>query len=216
MDVTMASLGWNCDPASLGIEFGLRPSRADGYGTGPFDLKMSSYAGLCTCLAEDFGRFFDLEVQAGEVVNATYGFIFNHESPNRYDLLGGGIQWPTPGHFVANDFEYFRRRYKARIKNFRRVVGGELPVIFVQQRRWQNPTDLDRVVRDAWPRLTYRIISIASFDDDNEVDFLNVLGLALPAPQTLPTQTGNCHVYLDATLGAFGHLSDRVRTELGG
>ena len=69
MDVTMASLGWNCDPASLGIEFGLRPSRADGYGTGPFDLKMSSYAGLCTCLAEDFGRFFDLEVQAGEVVN---------------------------------------------------------------------------------------------------------------------------------------------------
>lgn len=113
MDVTMASLGWNCDPASLGIEFGLRPSRADGYGTGPFDLKMSSYAGLCTCLAEDFGRFFDLEVQAGEVVNATYGFIFNHESPNRYDLLGGGIQWPTPGHFVANDFEYFRRRYKA-------------------------------------------------------------------------------------------------------
>jgi hypothetical protein len=96
------------------------------------------------------------------------------------------------------------------------MVSGELPVIFVQQRRWQDPTDLDRVIRDAWPRLTYRIISIASFDDDNEVDFLNVLGLALPAPQRLPTQTGNCHVYLDATLDAFGRLSDRVRTELGG
>jgi hypothetical protein len=212
----MLSLGWNCDPATFGVEYGLRPSRADGYGTGPFDLMMSSNGGLCACLAEDFDRFFDLEVRDGEVVNSTYGFIFNHESPNRFDLLGGDVKWPTPNHFVDNDFKYFRGRYEARIRNFRSVVSGGLPVVFVQKRKWHDPTEVDRVIGEAWPGLTYRIVSIANVDDENEVDFMNVLGLAPPVPRTLPTRTGNCHVYLDPTLDAFPHLLDVVRTELGG
>jgi hypothetical protein len=216
MDVAMLSLGWNCDPASIGLEYGLRPSRADGYGTGPFDLMMSSSAGLCACLAEDFERFFDLEVRDGEVVNARYGFVFNHESPNRFELLGGDVKWPTPDHFVDNDFEYFRRRYEARVRNFRSVVGGELPVVFVHQRKWYDPTELDQVIGEAWPGLTYRIVSIANFDDVNEVDFLTALGLSLPVPQTLPNRTGNCHVYLDPTLDALPHLLDIVRSELEG
>jgi hypothetical protein len=130
--------------------------------------------------------------------------------------LGGDVKWPTPNHFVDNDFKYFRGRYEARIRNFRSVVSGGLPVVFVQKRKWHDPTEVDRVIGEAWPGLTYRIVSIANVDDENEVDFMNVLGLAPPVPRTLPTRTGNCHVYLDPTLDAFPHLLDVVRTELGG
>ena len=44
------SLGWDCQPAIIGLKKGLRPSKEDGYKSCPFDMMLSNYPGLIECL----------------------------------------------------------------------------------------------------------------------------------------------------------------------
>jgi hypothetical protein len=126
------SLGFNCNPAMIGVTNGLRKTKAQGYKTCPFDEMWSNFSGLLQCLNEDFLNFCNPDylnvastIHGPMIYNSKYKFIFNHESPGHADLYisqnwEGGIN-----HFVDNNFEKFIARYNRRIESFRNYLLDE-------------------------------------------------------------------------------------------
>ena len=145
------SVGWNCESAVQAVARGLRPRRADGYRTCPFDQMVSNHDGVAACIRDgleslydprhlrlvraDPSRryFFDSESGEGDllIVHAKYGFIFNHESPGHANLhLRQG--WPGGvDHFVADGYREFVARYARRVANLRAYLEGGSVVTFV-------------------------------------------------------------------------------------
>jgi hypothetical protein len=123
------SLGFNCNPATIGVDNGLRKTKAHGYNTCPFDEMWSNFPGLLKCLNEDFLDFCNPDYlsvisvcNSPFIYNSKYKFIFNHESPGHADLYisqkwEGGIN-----HFTDNNFERFIIRYNKRIESFRNYL----------------------------------------------------------------------------------------------
>lgn len=152
---TGISVGWNCLPASRGIDVGLRERRCNGYRTCPFDMCVSTYEGMLRCLSEDFCYLTDPAhlsvitapfsvggIKADEplICNTRYAFIFNHESPGHAQLYLHQ-RWPGgPNHFVANSFAEFRSRYDRRIENFRSYVRAESSTVYLLT---SHPDDID-------------------------------------------------------------------------
>ena len=145
--VPSVSLGYNCWSASCGVFSGLRGRKRDGnYRTCPFDLILCSHEGVARCLEDGIERMFDTDLlrlvrapggrdpktgnlrscvnpntEDGSIalVNAKYGFVFSHESPDSLHLpenenWAGGVL-----HFVDDGYREFVARYRARCENLR-------------------------------------------------------------------------------------------------
>ena len=180
------SLGWNCSSASMGVDMGLRQTRAQGYRTCPFDEMNSNYAGVVECIRDDFKYFCDpmyLVLRAfppdhiyypGEtlIYNTRYNFIFNHESPGHANLYvtqawSGGIN-----HYVDNTFERFIERYTRRIENFRNYLAGLESVSFLITTSNTDFTDLHSVLNG---KCTYEIIKFEVKDIKKYTDHLDII-----------------------------------------
>jgi hypothetical protein len=123
------SLGYNCYPASNGVQLGIRKTKNNGYNTCPFDEMWTNFPGLLQCLNDNFYYFCDptylsvtSTIHGPMIYNSKYKFVFNHESPGHADLYisqkwEGGIN-----HFVDNNFEKFIARYNQRIESFRNYL----------------------------------------------------------------------------------------------
>lgn len=129
---TGISLGFNCNSAVRGVEWGLRQRRKDGYKTCPFDACVTNLKGVIQCLRDDFKFFTNpayLQVIQGFqgpeklIYNSYYKFFFNHESPGHANLY---ISEKWPGgkeHFINDNFKKFIKRYNERISSFREYIG---------------------------------------------------------------------------------------------
>lgn len=191
MKIEGISLGWNCSPAQDGIELGLRKIKEQGYQTGPFDMMVSNYIGLCQCIEDDFKYFCDtdyLELRKGPkaslhfpnqndeefwIYNTRYNFIFNHEAPghgNLYLAEGwvGGIN-----HFVENNFENFVARYNRRIDNFRRYLNESDYINFIMNRYNSIPYEIVDIIKVKYPNLKFKVNTIVNFGSLNTVNLLN-------------------------------------------
>ena len=96
----MISLGFNCYSAQIGVDLGLRFRKSEGYNTGPFDLMFTFYESLCEIIKNDFEDFYNpelLKLIDGEgdqrIIHTKYNCIFNHESPDHFNILGSGEGW---------------------------------------------------------------------------------------------------------------------------
>jgi hypothetical protein len=142
------SLGWNCDPAVMTTELGMRNKKIDGYMTCPFDLMISNYEGLCECIRDNFKYFVDtnyLTLRDDQwIVNTKYNFIFNHEASI---------------YFSENNFAKFIERYSRRITNFNNYI-RQNNIIFVHQRYNSLSLELDEILHEAYPELKYKIACI--------------------------------------------------------
>lgn len=115
----LISLGVDCLSRTLPTRWGLKPPKARGERTHPFDLAVHPYEAVCQLLETDFAGYLDPADLAlsgrGYVVHKTMKIHFNHEVGEDY---------------AANDFEKFIATYEKRIANFREDVSNH-PVLFV-------------------------------------------------------------------------------------
>ena len=164
------SLGWNCEPAQMGVNSRLRKRKIDGYKTCPFDMCITNYDGIVKCIKDDFKYFVDPlylkcipadfsigAIRKGEhlIQNTHYNFIFNHESPDHHDIWK--IQEWSGGknHFIDNDFEKFIERQDKRIANFRSYLEGTKKIIFMISGPNLDLTELIEVIETKYPNLVY-------------------------------------------------------------
>ena len=178
------SIGWRCDAAVLGVEFGLRDTKQKGYLTCPFDICVSNYIGVCKCIGDDFKYFCDPQYLVLKkeprlnhilcsrqtedqyfIYNTYYNFAFNHESPGHGNLYltenwAGGIN-----HFVNNNFEKFIERYNNRINNFRSYLNSGLHVNFLLLRYNSLPYEFENIIIKKYPNLKFNIYVYVSLSN---------------------------------------------------
>ena len=175
MDVAI-SLGWDCGPASFGVNNNLRKTKKNGYMTCPFDLMNTNYNGVIECFKDDFKYLCDLKYielktvkkscqflnyKKGDkiIVNTKYNFIFNHESPNHGDLHLHE-NWPNGSyHFCLNNFEEFINRYNKRIQNLRNYLNSNNRIIFINSKINNNSescSELINIIKEKYPKLVFR------------------------------------------------------------
>jgi hypothetical protein len=171
---TAISLGNECGSAQYGVTHKLRPTREDGYKTCPFDLMVTNVDGIIECLNTDFRDFCNPnflkvkqrpEVPDHIILHEKYKFEFNHESPYHADLHVHQ-NWPTPFHFVNDNFKYFIERYEKRVSNFRFYCESGYYVTFILQ-AFSGPSFSDELmnrlhaaIKNRYPNLKYKIINI--------------------------------------------------------
>jgi hypothetical protein len=178
------SLGWNCSAAQDGLLMGLRSDKKNGYKTGPFDMMISNYIGVCKCIEDDFKYFCDpnylvlkdapnmtshIPNQKTDelwIYNTYYNFAFNHESPYHGNLYLNEM-WSSPNHFVENNFERFIERYERRINNFRDYLMSDYFINFIVVRYNSAPIELRDIIRQKYPNLNFNISWISSLNNNN-------------------------------------------------
>jgi hypothetical protein len=166
------SLGWDCDPAIISVNHGIRPRKNAGYKTCPFDLMVSNYEGMCQCIIDDFKCFSDIDyliLKDNFIINTKYNFIFNHESPGNKDI---SHTWSTINFFVENNYKNFIIRYEERINNFRNYIKDN-NIFFIHKRYNRLSIELDKIIHSKYPELNYKIICITNGDKKIELGSLN-------------------------------------------
>ena len=166
--MTIISLGWNCDPAIMCTQMKLKLTKEKGYLTCPFDLMVTNYKGICECIRDKFKYLTDINylvIDNNAIYHTKYKFIFNHESPNHFDILKHE-NWSSPNHFVDNNFEKFIDRYNKRIANFNKYI-SENYVIFVHQRYNSISPELDNAIHETYPQLKYRILCVTKSETEH-------------------------------------------------
>lgn len=137
------SLGRNCNPR-IYITRILGISKNKGYLTCPFDLCQTSFDSLYACLETDFKHFFDnLSLINGpnakgdrskcgmgnKNITNHYKIVFNHEGSTHSHMFKEGTNDDL--YYIRNNFEQFRKRYEARINNFKYYMENSKKVTFV-------------------------------------------------------------------------------------
>lgn len=121
----ITSLGCNCIPRTILTRQKIKPRKADGELSCPFDLVVHEAKRVTHYLKTDFANYFD------DLYYHTY-------KRNWFDFRGKGI-WSKPDgtHFFhdkdckQNDKEKLIQRVSQRIENLRAILKNERPIIFV-------------------------------------------------------------------------------------
>jgi hypothetical protein len=126
------SLGYNCGPR-IYMKTDLHINMATGYLTCPFDLCITKFDALYNCIETDFKYFFDelklipggnadgdrsLCGPGGMNITNYYNIIFNHEGSTHSHLFK--TETNNDLFYIQNDYEEFKKRYTARITNFKK------------------------------------------------------------------------------------------------
>ena len=127
------SCGWECTPRAYIKTIGF--SKESGYLSCPFDLCITTWDAFKKCLETDFEFFYDnLHLEdlkdignyplpgnsnTYDIFNV-YGMRFNHESPSHCHMFRDGQN--DTEFYIRNDFLELKKRYNARISNFRKYM----------------------------------------------------------------------------------------------
>ena len=185
--MAIISLGFNCDPAQTVVFKGLRKKKNEGYKTCPFDLMLTFYPAICELIKNDFEDFYNPEFltikeksDERKIINIKYPCIFNHESPDHYNILGSGEGWTSEFHFTENNYQRFVERYKNRVDNFRNyineAISSKTEIIFVISRCNRIPVELDEIIQEKYKDLKYKIAYINKLTYGWEENYLKFLG----------------------------------------
>ena len=108
------SLGTNCFVRMTLNLWELKPRKAEGEKTMPFDLSIHPLQSILDFLKNDFNGYFEnvvFDEQNQFWVNPRYGIKFIHDK--------------------VNDRQLFEKRYKARIENFNSALSDNKPCLFI-------------------------------------------------------------------------------------
>jgi hypothetical protein len=180
------SLGWNCGAAKNGVGLGIRKRKKDGYKTCPFDIMNTNIPGIIKCLKEDFKHFTDTDYlklinipttekyHAGDtlIINTRYGFLFNHESPGHANLYQVENWEGGKEHFIRDNFKEFKKRYDARIQNFRDYIMSNDHIIFLVNHPYQDFANLGECIRNVYPSLSFTFYNTNN-EGGRDIDIFN-------------------------------------------
>ena len=121
----IVSLGLNCMPRTVLTHNGIKPSKAQGELSGPFDLVRHKLDSVIYYLGNDFKGYCD-------------DLFFVPRKRCFIDFRGKGV-WNKPDGTKffhdkdcdKNDIEKLTERITRRIKNFREIIKNEKPILFV-------------------------------------------------------------------------------------
>ncbi len=159
------SLGWNCMPRTLTTHCLLKPSKGAGEKSMPFDLAGSPPKAVQHFLETDFSDYFSGVWSYDE----KYKWWRNDPS--------NGAFYPHDKDCGPDDLEFLKKRFSARIANFREAVKFDGPILFVMHKVtniFDRPTghtreDFESVCREI-ARIRgnkpYKILIIASDHDE--------------------------------------------------
>ena len=174
----IVSLGPNCLPRTILTRGGIKPSKAEGELTGPFDLVLNKLPNIVHYLQTDFSDYFDdlyfqirkrnfLDFRKKGFWKKKDGTVFNHDKDCK-----------------INDKEKLVERFKNRIANFYKITSGNLPILFVLNLQ-NNPEcvqDLYLALKKICNNQIFKLFVI-DFEDklqDNDNKDIHIYKLPLP------------------------------------
>ena len=131
----ICSLGWNCLPRMLPTEWRLKANKKMGELSCPFDLAGHQAKVVADVIEKDFAGYLDDVIHytddrkfmgeyKADFFNPNYGIMYVHDED-------------------CQTLEDFKKRYVARVENFRRVLSGDKPVLFVYNARKDTSPNRD-------------------------------------------------------------------------
>ena len=144
--------------------------------TCPFDEMITKFDGIIECINDDFEYLCDsryLEMiripsliqknPDGDwdrvIYNTKYKFIFNHESPdaNLHDVQ----KWEKGrNHYLLNDYEELKKRYKQRIENMKELLNSGKNINFILTCSSNaNIKLLKNTIEKKYPNLVFNILN---------------------------------------------------------
>ena len=121
----IVSLGLNCLPRKVLTRGGIKPRKAEGELSCPFDLVSHPAEVVLKCLKTNFEGYFD-------------DLYFKLRKKCFFDFRGKGLWLKEDGtkffhdkDCKKNDREKFVQRVNRRIENFNKIIEAERPIVFV-------------------------------------------------------------------------------------
>ncbi len=172
----IVSLGCYCISRTVLTRQHLKPSKAQGELSCPFDLVVHSVKRITYYINNDFEGYFD-------------DLFFKKYKKFWFDFRKKGIWSKTDntGFFhdkdcTINDKEKLIQRISNRIDNFRKIMKNERPIIFVQAlKKEEDIKNLYEVLENKRGEKPFKLV-ILDFNNVVEREYKNVSVLKIPFP----------------------------------
>ena len=177
--VEIISLGVNCLPRTILTRGGVKPRKADGELSCPFDLVRHYLPNIIHYLETDFSDYFDdihfvirkrnfLDFRKRGKWRKNDGTVFYHDLDCQY-----------------YDKEKLFTRINNRIDNFHQIIKSETPILFVLnlEKDEERIPDLYKILKKICPHKKFKLLIIDFFDKTNENNTdKDIAVLKLPLP----------------------------------
>jgi len=173
----IVSLGEDCLSRTLPTRWRLKPRKAEGELTYPFDLAVHSVDSIIQLLDNDFKFYTDKRflrlAQNKIIVNSKYGVTFNHESGDS---------------FAQNDYSLLVEVVNRRVANFRDLAIREGSLIFIIHTRRNSSMsaeslqDLANILENYFTGKSFSIIVIDTREEALSLSLKNDLFSIIRAP----------------------------------
>ncbi len=176
-DYKIVSLGFNCFPRTILTRWGLKPSKAQGELSMPFDFAVYETFEITKCLEEQFGSFFEnLEFYSNKFL--PWRKKFWYKSP---DL----IKFVHEKSLGKNDKSKLITIYSRRIENFKKCIEDKTPILFVQL--VGDCEDIENVYKELTKFRGDKTFRLLVIDPDGIIksDNKNIIVLKLAYPSKL-------------------------------
>ncbi len=120
------SLGANCMVRSVLTRHGIKPSKAEGELSYPFDLAVHPISCVINALEENFATYFD-----GLFFESNRRHIFDFSKKRDVWKKDDGTCFNHDTDCGVNDFEKLKTRFLTRIENFNKTLDSGVPILFV-------------------------------------------------------------------------------------
>lgn len=196
--VEIVSLGVNCLPRTLLTRRGIKPRKADGELSCPFDLVKHTDKMILTCLQNGFENYFD------DFFFVEKKWLFSFLKKKGLWQKTDGTKFFHDKDCGKDDFEKLKTRIENRIKNFNQIVVSDKPVLFVMSLTYETEY-IDEIyealkVLRANKQFEFAVIS---FGARLNIRNTNIKYLHLPLPTKDYIKYWNRKKFVKSDLGEF-------------
>jgi hypothetical protein len=197
----IVSLGINCLPRTVLTRLGLKPRKAQGELSCPFDLVMHKLDRITYYLSNNFEDYFDdLYFKLGKK------HIFDFRQKGTWRKTDG-TQFRHDKDCKAGDKEKLIARVKSRIENFNNIMKNERPVLFVLN-VYTDYGDVLALYNELKRLRQDRFFKLAVFDFEGHLDFDakyndDIYVLRIPKPIENYKDDWNASVFLKTKLAKY-------------
>lgn len=175
----IVSLGVNCLPRTVLTRKNIKPRKAQGELSCPFDLVVHSAERITYYIENDFADYFDdlsfrvrkkcfLDFRQKGIWEKTDGTKFFHDKDCK-----------------VNDREKIVKRISARIDNFRKILENERPIIFVQSvKDGEDIENLYNVLKNKRKDKIFKLV-ILDFNNIVQKEYDNIYVFKIPYPSNI-------------------------------
>jgi len=154
MDFQYISIGYDCSPAAILKDSGLRSAAF------PFDWAETGFTALCSCIRDDFKQFHrgtKLNFTQQRVIDK-YGIQFPHDYPNitcsSYSNVDDNFYAERK---ICDDYEKYTdqvlEKYGRRIERFRNAMADHTkPIIFLFRGFYVNAVEIKKIIEQVYRR----------------------------------------------------------------